>query len=362
MGPSARAIYYWDGNGSATGAGNAPSGTWDATSANWSDNGSTDDGSGTPAAYSQDSVVAFSNGSDATGAYTITVSTNNGSMTVRDMHFDDGTVTIVGAPLLITHGTNLISVLPGHVARVNVSLRNPPSTTDAFHKYKLGTLILGGTNTYSGATTIEGGVLRLGGNNRLPSTTRLILGNGGTDSLTDTPPTFGTGGFSQNLGTLAMTGPTPSLARTIDFGNGNSTLQFADSHLEDWSTDTLTVTNFTLGQDKLRFGVNGNGLTTGQLSQIAFADYANAPGVIDNAGFVLPNLPKFLSAKLVGPPAQIELTWTAASQRTYRLESRTDFSTGWTFVGDYASISGVITVDDPASDTSKFYRLTLLVP
>ncbi len=362
IGPSARAIYYWDGNGSATGAGNAPSGTWDATSANWSDNGTTDDGSGNPAAYPQDSNVAFSNGGDATGAYTITVSTNNGSITVRDMHFDDGTVTIAGAPLLITHGTNHISVLPGHVARVNVSLQNPPGTTDALHKYKLGTVILGGTNTYSGDTTIEGGVLQLGGNNRLPSTTRLVLGNGGTDNFTDTPPTFGTGGFSQNLGTLAMTGPTPSLARTIDFGNGNSTLQFTDSHAEDWSTDTLTITNFTLGHDKLRFGVDSNGLSASQLSQIAFADYANAPGVIDNAGFVLPNLPKFLSVKLVGPPAQVELTWTAANQRTYRLESRNDFSTGWTVIGDYASISGVITVDDTPDTSARYYRVTLLVP
>src|SRR6476646_9299505 len=109
--PSARAIYYWDGNGSAAGAGSAPSGTWDATSPNWSDNTSKDDGTGTPAAYHQDSNVAFSNGSDATGAYTITVSTNTGAITVHDMHFDDGTVTIVGAPLLITDGTNLISVL-----------------------------------------------------------------------------------------------------------------------------------------------------------------------------------------------------------------------------------------------------------
>ncbi|MDB6059659.1 MAG: Autotransporter-associated beta strand repeat protein [Verrucomicrobiales bacterium] len=358
--PSARAIYYWDGNGSAAGAGNAPSGTWDATSPNWSDNGTTDNGSGTPAAYPQDSAVAFSNGGDATGAYTITVSTNNGSVTVRDMHFDDGTVTIVGAPLLITHGSNLISVLPDHVATVNVSLRNPPSTTDAFHKYKLGTLILGGTNTYSGATTIEGGVLQLGGNNRLPSTTRLILGNGGTDSLTDTPPTFATGGFNQNLATLAMTGPTPTLARTIDFGNGNSTLQFADSHLEDWSTDTLTITNFTLGQDKLRFGVNGNGLSASQVSQIAFADYANAPGVIDNAGYVLPNLPKFLSAQLVGQPPQIAVTWTALNQRTYRLESRNDFSSGWNFVGDYASNAGTITVNDTPNTTARFYRVTLV--
>jgi autotransporter-associated beta strand protein len=360
LSPSARAIYYWDGNGSAAGAGTAPSGTWDAVSANWSDNQSKDDGTGTPAAYSQDSVVAFSNGSDATGAYTITVSTYNGSMTVRDMHFDDGTVKIVGAPLLITHGSNLISVLPGHVATINVSLQNPPTTTDAFHKYKMGTLILGGTNTYTGDTLIEGGTLQLGGNNRMPSTTRLNLGNGGTDGFTDTPPTFATGGFSQTLGTLAMTGPTPSLARTIDFGNGNSALQFADSSAEDWSSDTLTITNFTMGKDTLRFGVDGNGLTANQLSQIAFADFANAPGVIDNAGYVLPNLPKFLSVQLVGQPPQIELTWTAANNRTYRLESRNDFSTGWNFIGDYATGAGLITVDDTPDTSARYYRVTLL--
>ena len=358
--PSARAIYYWDGNGSATGAGSAPSGTWDATSPNWSDNGSTDDGSGTPAAYPQDSVVAFSNGTDATGAYTITVSTNAGPMTVRDMHFDDGTVTIVGAPLLITHMTNLISVLPGHTATINVSLRNNPGTPDAFHKYKMGTLILGGTNTYNGDTTIEGGVLQLGGNNRLPSTTRLNLGNGGTDGFEDTPPTFATGGFSQTLGTLAMTGPNPSLPRTIGFGNGTSVLQFADSHNEDWSTDTLTVTNFSLGRDKLRFGVDGNGLSTVQLAQIAFADYANAPGVIDSSGYITPNLPKFIGARLIGPPAQIEMTWTAAANRTYLLEWRDDFSSGWNTLGEYGSAGGTITIDDTVSSAARFYQVVLL--
>lgn len=358
--PSARAIYYWDGNGSAPGAGNAPSGTWDATSPNWSDNGTTDDGNGNQVTYPQDSAVAFSNGGDATGAYTITVSTNNGSLTVRDMHFDDGTVTIQGAPLLITHGTNHISVLPDHVATINVSLQNPPGTTDALHKYKMGTLILGGTNTYSGDTTIEGGVLQLGGDNRLPSTTRLILGNGGTDGFTDTPPTFATGGFSQTLGTLALTGPNPSLARTIDFGNGNSTLQFADSHAEDWSTDTLTILNFTLGQDRLRFGVSGNGLTSSQLAQIAFADYANAPGLMDNAGYVVPNLPKFLSVQVVGQPPQIAVSWAALNQRTYRLESRNDFSSGWNLMGDYASSGSVITVNDTPNTAARFYRVSLL--
>lgn len=358
--PSAHAIYYWDGNGSDPGAGNAPSGTWDAVSPNWSDNGSSDNGTGTPGAFPQDSTVAFSNGSDATGAYTITVSTNAGAITVRDMHFDDGTVTIVGDPLLITHGTNLISVLPDHVATINVSLQNPPGTTDALHKYKMGTVILGGTNTYSGDTTIEGGTLQLGGNNRLPATTRLILGNGGTDGFTDTPPTFATGGFSQTLGTLALSGPNPSIVRTIDFGNGNSTLQFADSSLENWSTDTLTIANFTSGQDKLRFGVNGNGLTASQLSQIAFADYANAPGVIDNSGYVSPNLPKFLSVRVVGSPAQIELQWSTANQRTYRLESRNDFMSNWNYVGDYASSGAVITVNDSPTTAARFYRVTLL--
>jgi autotransporter-associated beta strand protein len=358
--PNAHAIYYWDGNGSATGAGTAPSGTWDATSPNWSDNTSTDNGTGTPAAFIQDSAVAFSNGSDATGAYTITVSTNSGAMTVRDMHFDDGTVTIVGDPLLITHGANLISVLPGHVATINASLQNSPGTTDALHKYKLGTVILGGTNVYYGDTTIEGGVLQLGGNNRLPSTTRLVLGNGGTDSLTDTPPTFATGGFSQTLGTLALTGPNPSLPRTIDFGNGSSILQFAFSQNENWGGDILTITNFTLGQDKLRFGIDDTGITTTQLLQIAFADYANAPGVIDASGYVLPNLPKFIGARVIGPPAQIELTWTAAAQRTYRLESRPDFSTGWTTVGEYGTAGDTLTIDDNVSGTTKFYRVTLL--
>jgi hypothetical protein len=157
-----------------------------------------------------------------------------------------------------------------------------------------------------------------------------------------------------------MTGPNPSLPRTLDFGNGNSVLQFADSHSEDWSTDILTVTNFTPGKDKLRFGVDSNGLTAAQLGQIAFADYANAPGVIDASGYVLPNLPKFIGARLIGPPAQIEMTWTAAANRTYLLQWRDDFSSGWNVKGEYGSASGTISIDDNVSNTARFYEVVLL--
>jgi hypothetical protein len=74
----------------------------------------------------------------------------------------------------------------------------------------------------------------------------------------------------------------------------------------------------------------------------------------------LPNLPKFISARLIGPPAQIEMTWTAADNRTYLLQSRDDFSNGWNFIGEYGTVGGTLTIDQPVSSTARFYEVVLL--
>src|ERR1041385_3135926 len=87
-----------------------------------------------------------------------------------------------------------------------------------------GTSILGGNNTYSGTTTITAGTLQLGASDRIADTSNMIL-NGGT---------FATGGFSETVGTLALTANS-----TIDFGAGNSALSFGNSSALDWSTFTL---------------------------------------------------------------------------------------------------------------------------
>src|ERR1051325_8830361 len=87
---------YWDLNGANLGAGTAPSGTWNTTSTNWTadPNGGVDTG---PWAAGTNAI--FSAGSDATGSYTITVSS---TQTVNNLYVQSGTVTFSGGQLNFT--------------------------------------------------------------------------------------------------------------------------------------------------------------------------------------------------------------------------------------------------------------------
>jgi autotransporter-associated beta strand protein len=130
------------------------------------------------------------------------------------------------------------------------------------------TLTLSGTNTYTGATTINAGTLALGAADRLSSSSAMTL-NGGT---------FATGGFNQTLNTLTL-----SSSSTLDFGSGTSALVFADSSAITWS-GTLTLTNFDVGTDSLKFGSSSIGLTATQLSDISIAGYTVTG--LDSSGFL----------------------------------------------------------------------------
>ena len=159
-------------------------------------------------------------------------------------------------------------------------------------------LTLGGSapNDYSGNTTISsgtlvlaksdnitalsgslinlnpGGTLQLGAEQQIGSTTGLVLGGG----------TFALNGHAQSLGTLKLT-----LSSTLDFGgSAGSSVTFANSSAQPWS-GTLTITNYTVGTNHLSFV--GASLTAPQLAAFSFANYSNAPGVINGLGEVTPD-------------------------------------------------------------------------
>jgi autotransporter-associated beta strand protein len=124
-----------------------------------------------------------------------------------------------------------------------------------------GTQILGGSNTYSGTTTIKGGTLALGASERLPDSPKLILAGG----------TFATRGFSETMGALVVSNGTS----VIDFGSGSSVVTFAASSGETW-TGTLTLLNYTStpsggGPDRLFIGSSAS-LSAAQLAKISNAD------------------------------------------------------------------------------------------
>jgi len=364
-------LYFWDVNDSAPGCGSpTPSGTW-GVDAYW--NKDDPDGTGSAGtnpteAWPAGQIAVFAAGDDATGSYTVTVSS---TQQVADIHVDLGDVTFTGGTLnLVDNGgansNRLLSV--GHKTDAAVARYNVPLTgATNIIRYKRATLILGATNTYTGSTTIEGGVIQLGAPHVMPSDSNFILANNDTTRgdynpvWQYTPAVLATAGFSQNLGTLKLTGTDWSVPRVIDFGNGASALAFADSSAEDWSGFILTISNYTAGVDSLRFGTTAGGLTGTQVGLIQFPEYDNLPAQIDAQGFVTPALPVLL------PPVRsdvltVELSWTAVLGRTYRVQAKTNLSAaGWDDLADvYAFTSPASYSDTTATNSQRFYRVMVL--
>ena len=143
---------YWDANDVAAGAGAAPAGIW-GTDNFWS----TDpNGELATAAWTPGGIAIFSAGSDAVGAFSVTLS---GVQSADALNFEEGSVTLAGA----TPGTNLIwngqvSVAPGASATLNVLL----SGTGGLVKSGGGLLTLGNTNDFSGNLNVTAGTLAFG--------------------------------------------------------------------------------------------------------------------------------------------------------------------------------------------------------
>src|SRR6266404_3935401 len=84
---AAPATLYWDGNGATPGAGSTPSGTWDSSSPFWTIDST---GASPTAGYTGDAgtTAVFSAGSDATGAFTVTL---GGTQIAGGLTFQTGT-------------------------------------------------------------------------------------------------------------------------------------------------------------------------------------------------------------------------------------------------------------------------------
>jgi fibronectin-binding autotransporter adhesin len=155
--PSAEAaIVYWDINGTTAGASNTgtAAGTWDGpptgVNAFWN---SASDGAGAVSLWSDGDVAVFSAGGNATQAFTIAVS---GTVKIGGLTFEEGLVTLSGGTLQMTVNSNF-DVASGITAIVNSTVDGAFDLT----KTGAGTLVLGGTNTYTGRTLISGGTLSI---------------------------------------------------------------------------------------------------------------------------------------------------------------------------------------------------------
>lgn len=371
------ALTFWDTNGPADGSGGpTPTGTW-GTDAYWNEDASGGAATEGPKAWSDGNYAVFAAGDDATGEYTVFVSN---IVKVADIHVDLGQVTFDPHPVsggafqmaawqdaVLTNNVNRL-LSAGHksdsvVVRYNVAVNGAHNLI----RYKRGVIILAATNTYAGSTTIEGGVLQLGAAHVLPTDVPLVLANNDpargdfNEVWRYTPAVFAAAGFSQSFGPLRLSGSDFSVERTLDFGQGASTLAFADSSAEDWSIFMLVIRNFTPGTDQLRFGTNASGLTTAQLSQIQFGEFLNLPAQMDAQGYVTPALPVLQTPVRLSATA-VELTWSAVGGRAYRAQYKDNLEdSNWTDLSPdvWATEATASYTDITATTAHRYYRVIL---
>jgi autotransporter-associated beta strand protein len=225
------------------------------------------------------------------GAHTLSIA-GTGATTGITINSGAGLATI-NSNLALSGSSQTIAVNNAAGMRINGSVSGSIGLT----KTGPGMLTLAGTNTYTGTTNINSGILNAGAAGALGATSSIVVNAGGTlllsqsagattdrinnsSTMTLNGGRFNTSGLSEH--NLSGTTVTPGIGALtlssgsiIDLGNGASILAFANSANQTWS-GTLSIYNWSgtavtgKGIDQIYFGTDSTGLTSTQLSQIAF--------------------------------------------------------------------------------------------
>ena len=232
--------YTWD--NSTTAGIQTSSGTW-GTNNYWTPDGThlfAWPGSGFNAIFA---------GSD--GAYTITV---NGTQNVDSITFMNSGYTVTGGTALNFVTKPGVTVAAGKSATINSVISGTPGLS----KYGTGSITLGGSNTYTGATTINEGTINI-----------TTLANGGSSS-----PLGASAASADKLvflgGTLNYTGTGHSSNRLFTLGTGGGTINSSGSGVLNMTgtgnmsfngtgTRTLTMGGTNTGNNILATVINNSG-------------------------------------------------------------------------------------------------------
>ncbi|MBO9697028.1 MAG: autotransporter-associated beta strand repeat-containing protein [Sphingopyxis sp.] len=156
-------LNFWDGAGGPKndGAVNGGNGVWQAGSGN--DNWTGAEGA-VNAGYADGAFAVFG----GTGG-TVTVDNGLGAVSVAGMQFAANNYVITGSGITLTDATATIRVGDGSAAGAGftATINSALGGAAQLVKSDAGTLVLGGTNAYTGGTLIAGGTLRISGDANL---------------------------------------------------------------------------------------------------------------------------------------------------------------------------------------------------
>lgn len=222
--PAARAQSYlhWDLNGftAGSGGGTAPTGLWNATDARWC---IVADGAGPVVPWINNSIAVFAAGTNATGAYAVTLTAAN--LPIGGLQFQEGTTTLTGVGTL-----QLVNPVAGLTPQV--ALNGQPTAIGAgvtlagsagLNFVGSGTLTLAGATTTTGATMIDGVTVKLAAANRLSDASPLqLLGTLDLAGFDETVGALsGSGAVALGSGRLTVQNPTDSIFTGTITGTGS---------------------------------------------------------------------------------------------------------------------------------------------
>lgn len=200
------ATLTWDSSGANPANPVDGTGTWDTTTALWSD-GLADFAWNNAA----NNTAVFGNANGAAGTVTLGTGITVGGLTFNAA--GSGNYTLSGTTIILAGSTPTITT------NVNATINSGITGSAGLTKSGTGTLVLGGTNTYSGGTVINAGTLSFSSNSAtgaggLPNGS-ITLMNGATLQYTSA----GSGGF--NRGYILGTG-TATISSTASSGGLNA--------------------------------------------------------------------------------------------------------------------------------------------
>ncbi|MEI6676208.1 MAG: autotransporter-associated beta strand repeat-containing protein [Verrucomicrobiota bacterium] len=219
------------------------------------------------------SVVYLGNGS-ATGTLTVGAATGGSSAYSAGIYLKNasGRLNFNGGRLIAATNGELVSgagqiQLDGpacfSTGQADSTVATSITGSGTLTKEDGGTLTLSGSNSYTGDTVIQGGVLRVGTAGALPANSKVILAGG----------TLDLNGQSATVKSLMVSGTNT----VIDFGTaaGSNTLRLTDGAVTGW-TGNLRVLNFDMANDRLFFGASASAIN-GNQSRVVFVNPVGLP-------------------------------------------------------------------------------------